>query len=86
MIKTVQRKKTGKLAQAVQWFPGENDDEVRTLIMSNVEETVAPEDAESFVYLTMAITDAHPQDWIIAELQSTHALTPRAFELAYEDV
>jgi hypothetical protein len=56
-----------------------------TLILSNVEEgAVSPEDAMSFVQLTMAVCDAHPKDWIIATSDSTYALTPEAFDRAFD--
>lgn len=82
------RKKTGEIVTALQWISGENDQEIRKLIISNIPEELilTKEELDGFVQMTLAIIDAHPNDWIIVEPNHTKALTPQAFEVAYEGV
>jgi hypothetical protein len=82
------RIRTNEIVRALQYTSGINDCDIKQLILSNMPDRADfdEEDQEGFVMLTMALIDAHPGDWIIVEPASTKALTPEAFERAYESL
>lgn len=67
------RKKTGETVEAMQWSGDYLDPEINEFL-------------GEAALLALAISDAHPGDWMIKSPDHVSALIPRAFHEAYEPV
>ena len=70
-MKEYRNKRTGEIIGAVQWTD------------SNEQEVIDLYGGPDQALMVIAISDARPNDWLISG-ESCYALTPEAFEQAYE--